>query len=118
MSLRVIYVDDEPDMCQMFVDNFSTPEIQIQTYVDSQIALEAIHQNPPDLVILDYRLRDTTGDLLAKEIKVKLPIALLTGDLEVETDFEFSRCFRKQPFPWDEIQGFLVQAKNDAAKRK
>ena len=32
MPFNVVYIDDEPDICQMFEDYFSSPDVRIRTY--------------------------------------------------------------------------------------
>ena len=107
MPLKVYILDDEPDICQVFKENFSTSDIGIQTFVDPKTLLEAIRTSPPDLIFLDYRLPNTTGDEVAKSIKILIPMALLTGDFEVNAITNFEKKFHKQPFPWDEIENYL-----------
>lgn len=107
MSLKVYYLDDEPDICDVFKENFATSEIEITTFCEAEPALAAIHKSPPDLIFLDYRIHSTNGDVVAQQIKVKVPLILLTGDLRVTTQTVFDKMYSKQPFPWDEIEIFL-----------
>lgn len=107
MPLKVYILDDEPDICQVFKDNFTTSDIEIQTFVDPKNLLEAIRLTPPDLIFMDYRLIRTTGDEVAKSIKILIPMALITGDLEVKDLSKFEKKFNKQPFPWTEIENYL-----------
>ena len=107
MTLKVYILDDEPDICQVFKENFTTTNIDIQTFVDPQTLLETIRVSPPDLIFLDYRLPNTTGADVAKSIKILIPMALLTGDFEAPVVKNFEKRFNKQPFPWDEIEKYL-----------
>lgn len=109
MPLKVYYLDDEPDICDVFKENFSTSDISISTFTSPKEALDAIHQAPPDLIFLDYRLPNITGDRLAESIKISVPIVLLTGDLGIESSFNFDKIYSKQPFPWDEIESYLKE---------
>lgn len=106
MPLKIVYLDDEPDVSGMFADNFASKEIEIKTFVDPDLALAYIHAHPPDVVFLDYRMPNTNGDLVAQAIKIDVPKVLVTGDLEVKTVTQFTRKFTK-PFPWDEMEQFL-----------
>ena len=109
MPIKVYMLDDEPDICQIFKDNFSTTHIEIETFVDPKSLLEAIETAPPDLIFFDYRLPNTNGVEVAKSVKIKVPKALLTGDLEVTTTDVFEKKFNKQPFPWVEIENYLSE---------
>jgi len=114
MRLRVFYLDDEVDLCQMFHENFSTPENVISLYSDPAQALAAVRASPPDLLFLDYRLPGTTGEDIAVKIGPSVPMVLLTGDLELTKSNIFLRKFSKQPFPFEEIEALL----SEMAKRK
>ncbi len=65
MPFKVIYLDDEPHLCEMFVDNFASGEVSVETFTDSEKAITAINASIPDLVFLDYRLPETTGEAVA-----------------------------------------------------
>jgi CheY-like chemotaxis protein len=109
MRLRVFYLDDEVDLCQVFSENFSTPENEISLFSDPAEALAAIKTSPPDLFIVDYRLPGMTGEDVAIKVGSSIPIVLLTGDLELTKSNIFLRRFSKQPFPFDEIGEFLSE---------
>ena len=103
MLLNIVYLDDEPGLCQMFEDNFATDQISIRTFVQAEEALAFIKANPPDLVFLDFRLPGTTGEQVATRIEASIPIALITGDLEIAPLPRFERTFGK-PFNFDEME--------------
>ena len=103
-------MDDEPDLCEIFSDYFSSEQVQVLTFSKPDEALSSIKTNPPDLIFLDYQLPGTTGDLIAHEI-VKIltfpvPIYLVTGNLEVKTDFIFDKKFEK-PMKSSDIQEII-----------
>lgn len=106
MSFKIIYLDDEPHLCEMFEDNFSTPDVSVQTFVDPECAIKAINESNPDLVFLDYRLPKTTGDIVASRLSPDIPKALITGDLTVKSTQLFLRVFHK-PFDFLEMEGFI-----------
>jgi DNA-binding response OmpR family regulator len=106
MPIRLIYVDDETDLLELFSDMFSSPEVAIETYSDPERALEAIRRNPPDLLVLDYRLPRTTGDQIAKQVDASIPKVLVTGDVTVQLQSQFDAIFEK-PFPIARIREFI-----------
>jgi CheY-like chemotaxis protein len=106
MPLKIVYLDDEPDICIMFSDNFNSPNLIIHTFTDSDLAVNFIKLNPPDIVFLDYRMPNINGDQVAIRIDKDIPKVLITGDLEVVTESIFIKKFGK-PFPWTEIEQLL-----------
>jgi two-component system, response regulator, stage 0 sporulation protein F len=107
MSLRVIYIDDELGLCQMFEDNFADDGVEILAFTDPASALIEIRRQAPDLVIVDYRLPGITGDQVAEQLPVGIPVALVSGDLTVDLKVKFERIFAK-PFDFEEMRQFIL----------
>lgn len=99
MKLKVIYIDDEPDLCDIFTDHFSTEEIEIKTYTDPKAAIERVIVDSPDLVFIDFRLPRTSGDKVAHAMKVNCPVYLISGELNIKTDFKFNGILTKPMSP-------------------
>lgn len=106
MKMRVVYLDDEPALVELFQEAFTTDNIQVDVFTDPETAIAAIKSNPPDLVCLDYRLPGTTGDIVAHRINKHLPKILITGDLTVNPESNFLKIFYK-PYPPSEMRKFL-----------
>lgn len=95
MLLRVVYLDDEPDLCEIFSDLFSSDNVQITTYSDPKIAIEEVNKNPPDIVFLDYRLPGTNGEKVAMEMKGSMRKFLVTGEINPQLTFNFEKILKK-----------------------
>lgn len=95
MLLKIYYLDDEVDLCENFVDHFTSKDVTITAFVDPKAAIEAIKKNPPDLLFIDYRLPGTTGDDVAMVLDPRLPKFLITGDISIKTKYQFVRVFSK-----------------------
>ena len=106
MPLNIVYLDDEIGLCEMFEDNFATEDVRIRTFVDPEMAIREIVKNPPDLVFLDYRLPNTTGELVAQKIDRSIPIALISGDLNAKPSGLFLKLFPK-PFDFAKMEEFI-----------
>jgi DNA-binding NtrC family response regulator len=106
MQLEVVYIDDENDLCEMFSEAFTTPDIHIRTYVDPNQALAGISQSPPHLIFIDFRLPNITGDKVALKMDPKIPKVLITGDLQVKEGAIFDRVFYK-PVNFDQLELYL-----------
>ena len=96
MQLRVLYLDDEPALCAIFFDEFSSEDIHVVTFTDPQKAIEAAIRNSHDIIFLDNRLPGINGDEVAKAMPPAVPKYLITGDSTVRTSYKFIEVL--QPF--------------------
>lgn len=95
MKISVYYVDDEPQICEVFEELFSNSEVSIVTFTDPFLALQAILQSPPDILFTDYRMPGMNGEDLAKKLDPKLKKILITGENNVITEFKFDAVLPK-----------------------
>lgn len=108
MPLKIFYLDDEQDLLDVFSDLFSDEDIVIATSSNPLEALAAIKKFQPDLIFLDYRLPNTTGDQFAKQLDISIPKILMTGDLTVQPESQFEQIISK-PFNPDELKIILTK---------
>ena len=101
VSLKIYYLDDEPDLLEAFQDTFADQNTEVITFESAPDLLAAVAQSVPQLVILDFRLHRTTGDQVAKDLPPELPKILVTGDLQVKLESKFDTIIEK---PWKEAQ--------------
>ena len=106
MLLRVVYLDDEPDLLETFQETFSSDDIKVVTFADAQQAIEDVRNHPPDIIFLDYRLPDTTGDQVARSMDPKIPKAIITGELGLSAPPEVEVVFFK-PYKTSDIEAFI-----------
>ena len=115
MPLKIVYLDDEQDLCEVFEDNFGTMSgIQLRTFADSASMIKAIESDPADLMFFDFRLVGETGMDVAKKLKNPPPIALISGDMYLKFDVPIVRLFGK-PLDFSQIEAFIqshINAKN------
>lgn len=105
--LKVGYIDDEPALCETFKDNFEDDHIEIAAYSNPQEGIEQMAAFKPDIIFLDYRLPDMTGDDIAEQLDPAIPKFLITGDLFVKTRYPFVKIFGK-PYDFDELEDLLA----------
>lgn len=103
---NVVYLDDEPLLCEFFKDCLESDDVIIKTFINPEEAIQEILTNRPDLVFLDFRLPNTTGDIVAQKIPENIPKVLITGDLVVEAKSTFIKIFKK-PFNFSEMKEFI-----------
>ena len=68
-KLRILLVDDEPDVVEVFGRGFKLKGMQVDAYTSPQEALESFKPNTYDLAILDIRMPDMTCFQLYREMK-------------------------------------------------
>jgi two-component system CheB/CheR fusion protein len=88
--LRILVVEDDPDLAEMLGELLRNQGHQITTAPDGPRALECVARSMPDLVLADYNLPDGPNGLeLAGTIRAAagraLPVIILTGDISSAT---------------------------------
>ncbi len=67
--MRCIAIDDEPLALSLIVGYFkSHPTIEVTTFTNPKLGLEAIKEQRPELVLLDIEMKEYSGLELAREI--------------------------------------------------
>ena len=82
MSRKILVVDDEISIGEIFRDYFSEEGYVVLLATDAPKALELVSIEHPDLVLLDIKLPGMDGLECLREIKKKLPdtvVVMLTG---------------------------------------
>lgn len=110
MKTRITYLDDEIELLSIFQEILANEDIEIQTFSDPNLAIKKINETLPDLVFLDYRLPNTTGDKVALSLPKQIPKVLLTGDLLIKPEARFMRVMQK-PFQFAEIEKIILEAR-------
>jgi two-component system phosphate regulon response regulator PhoB len=81
---RVLIVDDDPDIQKLVSYNFTQAGFEVTTAATGLAALNAVQDEPPDLIILDIMLPDLDGlevcrRLRRQEKTRRIPIIMLTA---------------------------------------
>lgn len=108
--INVVYIEDEMDLCILFKEQFCSEFIHIYTFINPNDYLLKSTNYKPDIIFLDYRLPHLNGDEVAKSLKTDVPIVLITGDVEIKTNFPFKRIIHKpyqESFILDVLQEIL-----------
>jgi two-component system, NtrC family, response regulator AtoC len=115
-SATVLIVDDEDLIRWSLRERLKTEGYQIREAADGKTALQQF-QEGVDLVLLDYRLPDTDGLSVLREMKVLDPdvlVVLLTSFVSVETAVDAMKLgafhFANKPFNLDEVAAIVARA--------
>ena len=72
-KITILIVDSEPSMCWILSKILSDAGYQVKTAVNGKEALHIFSHTTVSLTILDYRLPDTDGIALFRELKARNP---------------------------------------------
>jgi CheY-like chemotaxis protein len=83
-DMRVLVVDDEPDIRAFLASVLTDAGMQVETAEDGNRALESIQNNPPDLISLDLVMPGKTGVRLLHDLRkdrrlTAIPVLIVTG---------------------------------------
>ena len=95
---RIMVVDDDQNMLQLLY-TFLRDSYRVTTVTNGQEALDAIRQEIPDLILLDYLMPGMNGketlEIIRKDEELKdLPVFFLTG---VSDTNKISECLKLEP---------------------
>ncbi len=88
MSIKVLIVDDEPDIRDVLKITLEAEKYEVIEAENGEEAVKIITQKAPDLVLLDYKMPKMDGRevcrLIKKDILLRhLPIIMVTGKGEI-----------------------------------
>ncbi len=106
-KLLIYYLDDEIDLCEIFFEAFSNDAVEIKTFLLAEDFLNAYAQLKPDLIFLDFRLKKTTGEEVAKQLDSAIPIYLISGDQNSSHEFQFIKIISK-PYQFADIREIIL----------
>ena len=81
---RVLVVDDEPDLVAVIKRYLEAEGFKVETAYNGVEAIEKVHANPPDAIVLDVMMPEKDGYETCAELKKdakysSIPIVLLTA---------------------------------------
>jgi two-component system sensor histidine kinase/response regulator len=81
---KILIVDDTPSNLQLLSEIFKDRGYEIQAALNGKLALQAIQNNPPDLILMDIAMPDISGYEVCKRIKADerfsdIPIIFVSG---------------------------------------
>lgn len=125
--LRVLVVDDEPSICRALSIALQRAGCVALTATSGNAALELLHHEPVDVLVVDLRIPDLRGDVVvhyAAAIQPHLRTAtlLVTGDVAERADAILEDCgcpYLRKPFKLaDVIATVFALAPSDHVRRQ
>lgn len=80
-ALRVLVVDDDPDLCGLLADYLGVNGFQVHTVNDGKALREALKGPLPDAIVMDLMLPGEDGLSLTRSIKAQwdIPVLMLSA---------------------------------------
>ena len=81
---HILAVDDDPAIRQLIAEYLTENGFRVSIAADAKAMRQRLTQSPVDLVVLDIRLGQEDGMVLARELRAtsEVPIVMLTGQRE------------------------------------
>jgi DNA-binding NtrC family response regulator len=120
MPKKILVIDDEKIVCDMAKKILEHEGYDVETFTDSQAALERIRKAGFDLVITDLKMENVSGMDILKEVnrlypqtKVIMLTAYATLDATIEAIRERIYDFFPKPVKIDELKKSVKKALGD-----
>jgi DNA-binding response OmpR family regulator/signal transduction histidine kinase len=122
---EVLVVDDDPALRRLLETSLPDAGYRVRAAIEGQAALEAVVQQPPDLILLDIMLPGADGFTLCKQLRewTSVPIIMLTAraaekdvvlGLQLGADDYVTKPFRASELI-ARMEAVLRRAQSDAA---
>lgn len=120
-NIKVMVLDDEPVVCERLKEFLDAKELDVETFTDSQKAIDRLKEEPFDVVVTDLKMAGHTGMDVLRFIRDERPatqVILITayGQLEVFHEAQVLGAYEvvNKPFKMADIHKLVKKA----AKRK
>jgi DNA-binding NtrC family response regulator len=120
MAKKIVVIDDEKIVCDMTKKILEAEGYEVETFTDSQLALERIQTQSFDLVITDLKMENVSGMDILKEVnrlypqtRVIMLTAYATLDATIEAIRERIYDFFPKPVKIDEMKKSVKKALGD-----
>jgi DNA-binding NtrC family response regulator len=120
MPKKILVVDDEKIVCDMARIILQNEGYEVDTFTDSQLALDAIQERRYDLVVTDLKMENVSGMDILREVnnlypdtKVIMLTAYATLDATIEAIRERIFDFFPKPVKIEELKKSVKKALGD-----
>jgi DNA-binding NtrC family response regulator len=82
MNKHILSVDDEPDIRELLREVLTGKGYRVSTAAEPEQASKIVREDPPHLIIMDFKIEEGDGFVLIEKFKKLVPttpILLLTG---------------------------------------
>ncbi|HWO57357.1 MAG TPA: sigma-54 dependent transcriptional regulator [bacterium] len=115
--LRIVLVDDDPEIAQAVVNYLAPEKYHIRVIGDGALVMTAVREEAPDVVILDVHLPSMSGLEILRQIKAETPqtpVIIVSGYVSTDNAIEAMRQgafeYLTKPFRLAELERVLGRA--------
>jgi len=121
MALRVLIVDDEPEIVDLLGEILASSGFEVASALDARGALEQIKAQIFDAAIIDFNLPDMNGVMLHRQIRqmdeeLAKRTLFTSGQIQSDQDLDYYMVygggFLSKPFEVEEVLSALDKAIN------
>ncbi len=117
MKLRLLVIDDDPDLLLILTDWLQAAGHEVRSAPDGEAGIAALGHTPVDLVLLDVDMPKMDGIQVLKLVSKRwpeVPVVMMTGHgsirLAVEAMREGATDFVTKPFQHAQLEAAIAQA--------
>jgi len=119
---RLLVVDDEPSIRDLFQCSFSTEGYEVRVAKDGFAALAEMHGALPDLILTDLKMPNMSGFELLSVVRRRfpqIPTIAISGEFQppVEPLGVLADAFFAKPFRFEELLAKVAELLRDAPPR-
>jgi len=122
--IEVMVLDDEPTVCERLKEFLESKEMRVETFVDSQKAVERLAEKRFDVVVTDLKMTPPDGIGVLKIVKdrqLSTQVIIITGYRTFEAtrgaEFIGAYAFVDKPFRMEDL-GNMVRKAAKRARRQ
>jgi DNA-binding response OmpR family regulator len=120
-SLRILLVDDEPDIVAVLKQGLKIKGFEVDGFTDPRMAMEHFKPDYYDFIICDIKMPNMTGFQLVRKLReqdTRARVYFLSAfdiyEKEAKTVFPTlgSKSFIKKPIRYEQLAAILMQETN------
>lgn len=123
--VEVLVLDDEAIVCERLKSQLEKSEFNVETFTESQLAIDRLREKTFDVVITDLKMEGPTGlDVLhfVRDHSRGTQVIIITGYASMEAareaDYTGVYDFIQKPFRLDKMAAMVKKAAKKAVKAR
>jgi len=122
---KVLVLDDEEIVCERVADNLTRKGLRVETFTDSQQAIDRLAGQQFDVVVTDLKMKGPSGlDVVhfVRQNQSACEMIIITGyaSMDAAREAEYSGVYQfvTKPFRMEDLSKLVLKAARRARSRK